>query len=176
MIVGTNLLQLMKQYSIAPDDSYDTTCIKLSLDTSLSYYEIPQIETVSYDITCLDRFLKTVTIDCEKGYTLQPHQGVLACSAEKVCIPDFCFGLLQTKGTLARLFVFISCADGQVDPGYQGKVTFEIYNASNFKINIRPGQAVGNLYLFRTSTTVNPYMGKYQGATQPTHSIASDSK
>ena len=79
--------------------------------------------------------------------------------------------LLQTKGSLARLFVSINSADGQIDPGYEGKITFEIYNASDFKINIKPGQAVGNLYLFKTSTAVPPYEGRYANAKIPTHTI-----
>lgn len=84
-------------------------------------------------------------------------------------MPAGYFGLLQTKGSLARLFVSLTCTDGQVEPGYKGKITFEVCNHSLFNINIKPKQKVGQLFIFKTSTKdVKLYNGKYQDAQGPT--------
>ncbi|WP_428981187.1 dCTP deaminase domain-containing protein [Marinomonas rhodophyticola] len=40
-------------------------------------------------------------------------------------MPNNKFGLVQTKGSIARGFISVHMSDGQVDPGYKGKVTLE---------------------------------------------------
>lgn len=168
MIVDSNLMSLIKKYSIIDESCYDISCLKLTLDKKIKRYIIPENKVINYESTNMDEFTKPLNITKSKGYTLNPHECILACSSEVIKMPTFCFGLLQTKGSLARLFVFLNCADGQVDPGYNGKITFEIYNASNFKVKISPGQEVGNLYIFKTSTDSKGYNGRYQNAKFPT--------
>lgn len=171
MIVDSNLKALILKHDIVnKDTSFDTSCISLTLDKTLKKYNVPKDTIISYDSDSIEGYVDDIVVKKDEGYTLEPQECVLACSAEVIRMPSFCFGLLQTKGSLARLFVFANCSDGQVDPGYHGKVTFELYNASNFKVHIKPGQAVGNLYLFKTSMTSTEYHGRYQNATSPTYS------
>lgn len=169
MIVDLNLKSLIEKHNIVDKKGcFDTSCISLTLDNTIKRYNVPENTIISYDSDSIESYADAVTLKKSKGYILQPQDCILACSAETIRMPNFCFGLLQTKGSLARLFVFINCADGQVDPGYHGKITFELYNASNFPIQIKPGQAVGNLYLFKTSMTSTEYNGRYQNADSPT--------
>lgn len=169
MIVDSNLESLIKKFKIVEKDScFDTSCITLTLDKTIKKYDVPPNEIIVYDDDNIEKYVNEVKINKRNGYVLKPNESILACSNERIQMPNFCFGLLQTKGSLARLFVFLNCADGQVDPGYKGKITFEIYNASNFQIRITPGQAVGNLYLFKTSMTSKEYNGRYQNAASPT--------
>lgn len=171
MIVDSNLEELIKEHKIVENlKAYDTSCITLTLDQNIRIYDVPEENVIEYENDDISTYVKKITINRKNGYTIEPKKAILACSREKIKMPKFCFGLLQTKGSLARLFVFLNCADGQVDPGYNGKITFEIFNASEFKIKIRPGQAVGNLYLFNTSMESKGYNGRYQNATSPTFS------
>jgi len=79
------------------------------------------------------------------------------------------FGLVQTKGSLARLFVSVTCCDGQIEPGYNGKVTFEMVNLGPNIVKIPIGAKIAQTYVVRCSSRVTPaYAGKYQGATGPT--------
>nr|WP_308698894.1 hypothetical protein [uncultured Thomasclavelia sp.] len=133
---------------------------------------MPANKVIAYESENIENYVDNIKINKDSGYTLNPNKCILACSQEKINMPNFCFGLLQTKGSLARLFVFANCADGQVDPGYSGKITFELYNASNFKIKIKPGQSIGNLYIFKTTTSAEKYHGRYQNADFPNHSKA----
>ena len=171
MIVDSNLKELIQKYKIVDKENcFDTSCISLTLDKTVKKYTVPDGIVISYESDSIEDYVKDVDIRKDTGYILQPHECILACSSENIQMPNFCFGLLQTKGSLARLFVFINCADGQIDPGYHGKITFELYNASNFTIKLKPGQAVGNLYLFQTTMASKGYNGRYQNATSPTFS------
>lgn len=172
LIVGQNLKELITKYNILNNSNrYDNTCITLTLGDQIKRYEIPEGTKIIYGVDNLEEYTKEEPINRRDGYTLKPNECILACSNEKIRMPNFCFGFLQTKGSLARLFISLNCTDGQVDPGYVGKITFEICNLSNFEITIKPQQEVGNLYIFKTSTQTTGYSGKYQNAEQPTISV-----
>jgi len=170
IVIGENLAQLMKQYKMVDrQNCYDETCIKLSLGNT--YIQLRQngnndILTYGEPIpeSCINKYVLG-----DEGLIIEPKTAVLASSAEEVYIPRGYMGLLQTKGSLARLCVSLHFSDGQIDPGFKGKVTFEIFNASDFKIRIRKFQAVGNLYILKATTKKHElYLSKYAGADGPT--------
>ena len=168
LVVGENLLGLIKQENICPLSNYDNTCISLTLGNE-AIYLIPSKkgDILEYGETMpKDNVSKVDIVD---DIIIEPHSGFLASSDEIINMPIGYFGFLQTKGSLARLLVAIQCSDGQVDPGYKGKITFEIINNSDFRIKLKRKQVVGNLYIFKTSTNDNsPYEGKYNKAEGPT--------
>lgn len=105
----------------------------------------------------------------KNGIILSPGEQILACSHDRYKIPPNIFGLVQTKGSLARLFVQITCNDGQIEPGFEGNITLEIVNLSSYKIEIPFFSKIGQLYLFSCSMkTKNPYSGKYADSNFPT--------
>lgn len=170
IVVGDNLRQLMKQYNIVDRaNCFDETCIQLSLGDT--YYELnptAEKQTLFYGERIPEDYIKKFSIG-ENGLLIAPKSSVLACSAEKVFIPNGYMGLLQTKGSLARLFVSLHFSDGQIDSGFKGHITFELFNASSFNICIRKLQPVGNLYIFKTSTNNHAaYNGRYANSDVPT--------
>ncbi|NHM30546.1 dCTP deaminase [Neobacillus terrae] len=170
LIVGDNLKYLIKQYDVVSEDSFDNTSVSLRLGKTIIRMEPPTSEKtfIYYGEDIPEEFFKEEEIT-QGGLIIPPKSCILASSYEKVNIPNGYFGLLQTKGSLARLFVSLTCTDGQIEPGYSGNITFEICNHSNFYIKIKPKQFVGQLFLFKTSTKqVELYAGKYQNATGPT--------
>ncbi|MGZ8284219.1 MAG: dCTP deaminase [Allosphingosinicella sp.] len=105
----------------------------------------------------------------ERDLELAPGQSVLGCSSDRYEMPAGYFGLMQTRGSLARLFVSVTCNDGQIEPGYEGRITLEITNHGCFPVVIPVGARVGQIFVFRCTTEVNkPYGGRYQGASEPT--------
>ena len=106
------------------------------------------------------------TID--KVLMIQPKETLLASSVEEIKMPIGYAGFLQTKGSLARLMVSLHFSDGQVDPGFCGHITFELFNASENKIAIPINAAIGNLYILKVDGNVDPYNGKYFGSNLPT--------
>lgn len=173
LIVGENLKQLIKQYEMVDKkDCYDETCIALRLGSNVIALKSKKIHTLTYGEEIPKSCIKKKKIK-EDGLIIPPKGSILACSNEYVKIPMGYFGLIQTKGSLARLFVFVNCSDGQIDPGYEGTITFELYNASPFNIKIRRLEKVANLYIFKTSTNnTKKYSGKYRGKHWPTYAKA----
>lgn len=170
IVIGENLKQLMKQYQMVDrQNCYDETCIQLSLgNTYIRLCPNDSNEILTYGEQVPKSCINEYELG-DEGLVIEPKAAVLASSAEVVYMPQGYMGLLQTKGSLARLCVSIHFSDGQIDPGFQGKVTFEIFNASDFKIRIRKFHAVGNLYVLKTTTKKHKlYSGKYAGANGPT--------
>lgn len=170
VVIGENLAQLMRQYEMVDrPNCYDETCIRLSLgNTYIQMCPNGSNEILTYGEQVPERFIYQYDLD-DDGLIIEPKAAVLASSAEEIYMPQGYMGLLQTKGSLARLCVSLHFSDGQIDPGFRGKVTFEIFNASDFRIRIRKFQAIGNLYVLKTTTKKHKlYAGKYAGANGPT--------
>ena len=169
LIVGENLEKLMNQYNMTDrKGSFDETCIQLSLGESYITLKKDKDRILTYGEEIPKEIIKSKDID-EEGLIINPQKAVLACSAEIVKIPAGYFGLLQTKGSLARMFVSLHFSDGQIDPGFEGKVTFEVYNAGEYPVRIHKYKPVGNLYIFKASTDQHKmYDGKYCHAEGPT--------
>lgn len=175
LIVGENLRELIRQHQIVnKKNCYDETCISLRLGNYIIELSEKKIHTLTYGEEIPGNCIKKKKIEAD-GLIIPPHGTILACSNEYVKMPTGYFGLIQTKGTLARLFVFVNCADGQVDPGYEGTLTFELFNASPFNIRIRRLEKIANLYIFKTSCkNIKKYNGKYGGNSKPTYAKASE--
>lgn len=169
MIIGENLEKLIRQHDMVSKDCFDETCISLSLGkTCIELVPSNEITTLTYGEPIPKKCIRQFDIN-EDGLVLSPKSAVLAVSAEEIYMPPGYMGLLQTKGSLARMLVSLHFSDGQIDSGFRGHVTFEIFNASDFKICIRKLNKVGNLYVFKASTKKHKlYNGKYSHSDVPT--------
>lgn len=170
VVIGDNLRQLISQYKIVDrPNCYDETCIQLSLGTKCIKLTPKEPGSI---LTYGERIPADIIEEIElgdEGLLLQPKTAILASSAEQIEMPRGYMGLLQTKGSLARLCVSLHFYDGQIDSGYKGKITFELFNASDFTIRIRKLQAVGNLYILKATTKRHSlYSGRYLDAEGPT--------
>lgn len=170
IVVGENLRQLMKQHKMVDrPNCYDETCIQLSLgEQCIKLTPRSKDDILTYGEKIPEDVVNPIELD-DAGLLLQPKTAVLASSAERIEMPRGYMGLLQTKGSLARLCVSLHFSDGQIDPGFKGRITFEIFNASDFTIRIRKFQAVGNLYILKATTKRHDlYSGRYLDAEGPT--------
>ena len=173
IIVGENLRQLIIQHGIVDrEESFDNSSITLRLGREVKQIIVPENEIVTYGTSIPDEWVQKRQIT-NTGLVVKPKECILACSKEEVSIPLGYLGLLQTKGSLARLFVAVHCCDGQIDPGYCSQVTFEICNFSDFSIKLFYRHEVAQLFIFKTSTKdVKRYDGRYKGSTAPTIQLA----
>lgn len=172
IIVGEQLSNLNRQLGIvdrglqSPADNFS---INLSLENQFIGY-LPNAIEVIYG-SDLPQSVIVNKKPSDSFVTLEPKEAVLGCSIEKVTMPKGYFGLLQTKGSLARLFITATCCDGQIEPGYSGKITFELVNFGLLKVKIPIGSPVVQMYIFKCSSTSTPvYEGRYQLSNQPTTS------
>lgn len=162
MIVGENLTSLVRQYSICAAVDVDDFSISIKLGDQ--YFEpTREGETIIYGVPgqnpegyfCEEKSIRDRLV-------LQPGERVISCSAGRINMPKGYFGLLQTKGTLARLFVQATCNDGQVEPGFEGYVTLELVNLSPWRVEFPRLSEIGQLYVFKCSSVVDRgYQGRY---------------
>ena len=109
------------------------------------------------------------TIQAEK-YLLLPGQFVLATTQEYFVMPDNLTAFVEGRSSLGRMGLFIQNA-GWVDPGFEGEITLELFNANRCAIELQSGRRVGQLVFAQLDEkALNPYKGKYQGQTGATGS------
>ena len=62
---------------------------------------------------------------------------------------------------------------GWVDPGFEGAITLELFNANSAPMRIEAGRRICQLVIARADQAVErPYSGKYQGQNETTGSRA----
>ena len=60
---------------------------------------------------------------------------------------------------------------GWVDPGFEGKITLELYNANSLPIKLQAGRRISQLvFCLMDQASEKPYHGKYQGQNKSTGS------
>lgn len=137
-----------------------------------------QIQPASVDIRLDDTFAvlsdkcgQIIDVDqpCEYTtfetleYVLLPGQFILGSTIEYFKLPDNITAFVEGRSSYGRLGLFIQNA-GWVDPGFEGNITLELFNASNRAIRLTPNKRLGQLvFAEMDSVAENPYNGKYQG-------------
>lgn len=165
----------------------DKTIMKMieNKELKISPLEKEQIQPASVDIRLGDTFsivedsssgvitmeneITYKTIQTER-YVLLPGQFVLATTMEYIALPNDLTAFVEGRSSLGRMGLFIQNA-GWVDPGFQGEITLELFNANRCAIELQTGRRVGQLVFAKMDEAAqNPYKGKYQGQTGATGS------
>lgn len=146
-----------------------------------------QIQPASVDLRLSNYYLKVdenmlETIDLEKEIVYQeiirdeiiipPHSFLLATTLEKIKLPPDITAFVEGRSSIGRMGLFIQNA-GWVDPGYNGSITLELYNANRLPIKLYSGRRVCQLVFARMDRdALIPYSGKYQNSLKATGSRA----
>ncbi len=95
--------------------------------------------------------------------TIPPHSFLLATTKEYIKLPNHLTAFVEGRSSIGRMGLFIQNA-GWVDPGFEGRITLEIYNANSLPIQIQAGRRICQLVFCKMDqSTDHPYRGKYQG-------------
>ena len=164
-----DLEKLVAANLIVRDDAepiaVDHVSIGLHLDSELVTYAASAVKVIPP--ATLPTTSRVLTIG--EPFDFGPGAKLLACSVEFIRMPLDHMGFIQTKGSLARGFVMAHMCGGQIDPGFNGKVTFELINLSDLSYQLVYGMPIAQLFIFRLTTPLPAgYDGRYQGASRPT--------
>lgn len=144
-----------------------------------------QIEPASIDLRLGDTFLtpKATNGICSMSEAPEydavtadtfviPTRGfVLATTLEVIKLPNNLTAFVEGRSSVGRLGLFIQNA-GWVDPGFEGAITLELYNANAAPMRIEAGRRICQLVIAQADQAVeNPYRGKYQGQRKTTGSL-----
>ena len=96
----------------------------------------------------------------DETFLLLPGQFVLASTMEYFRLPDNLTAFVEGRSSIGRLGLFIQNA-GWVDPGFEGEITLELFNASSSAIELKAGRRVGQLVFAQMDCSAEkPYRGK----------------
>lgn len=136
------------------------------------------IQPASIDCRLGDHFLlveqhnmKTISMSQEIHYrevvsntiTIPPHSFLLATTMEYIKVPNQLVAFVEGRSSIGRMGLFIQNA-GWVDPGFEGRITLELYNANALPIELEAGRRICQLVFgMMDQAALSPYKGKYQG-------------
>ena len=101
---------------------------------------------------------------------IPPHSFLLATTREYIKLPDDVTAFVEGRSSIGRLGLFIQNS-GWVDPGFEGEITIELYNANILPIKLVSGIRICQLVFAQLDQKAeNPYRGKYQGQRKATGS------
>jgi len=146
-------------------------------DLGIEPFDWSQIEPASVDLRLGDTFLvpKATRGICSMSEAPEyeetkaddfiiPTRGfVLATTMEFIRLPNYLTAFVEGRSSVGRLGLFIQNA-GWVDPGFEGAITLELYNANSAPMRIEAGRRICQLVIAKADKVVErPYRGKYQG-------------
>jgi dCTP deaminase len=146
------------------EDSIQPASIDCRLGTDYLVVENTQMDIITMRDEIKYRRVTGDTI------TLAPHSFILATTMEYVKLPDNLTAFVEGRSSIGRMGLFIQNA-GWVDPGFEGRITLELYNANSLPIRLEAGRRICQLVFCKMDErALNPYRGKYQGQTDATGS------
>ncbi|MBM7647842.1 dCTP deaminase [Bacillus ectoiniformans] len=139
----------------------------------------PQFQPASVDLRLDNHFLSLdetsvpcLSLDSKANYNevftkkmiIPPHGFVLGTTMEWVKLPNDLTAFVEGRSSIGRLGLFIQNA-GWVDPGFEGNITLELYNANHVPIELSAGRRICQLVFAELDQAAPPYSGKYTGQT-----------
>ena len=137
-----------------------------------------QVQPASIDLRLGRQFLKidentleSLTLDSEAPYVkiekdeiiIPPHSFLLATTVEFIRLPANVTAFVEGRSSIGRIGLFIQNA-GWVDPGFEGTITLELFNANRLPLRLASGRRICQIvFAFMDKATRTPYSGKYQG-------------
>ena len=109
-----------------------------------------------------DEYIQKCTI-LNDAFYIYPLSFVLATTEEWISLPPHLTAFIEGRSSVGRKGLFIHNA-GYIDPGFEGRITLELFNATNRPITVPIGMRICQMVIMTlTSPAENPYEGKYQG-------------
>lgn len=110
----------------------------------------------------------------EAPVELHPGEFALGTTQERVALPDDLTAQVLGRSSLGRLGVSVHQTAGFIDPGFEGQITLELFNAGQVPIRLRAGARACQI-VFNTldAPAANPYGhdgSHYQHQSGPTQS------
>jgi len=162
MIVSDDTLRRMiaeKTIVVEPLEPYQIQPASIDLRLGRNFLKIDEN---SMDALGMDSELPYVAIEKDE-IIIPPQSFLLATTVEFIRIPTNITAFVEGRSSIGRIGLFIQNA-GWVDPGFEGNITLELFNANRLPIRLSSGRRICQIvFAFMDKATRTPYKGKYQG-------------
>lgn len=162
MIVSDETLRAMiaeGSIVVEPIEPYQVQPASIDLRLGRNFLKIDEN---TLDSLSLDTELPYVAIDKDE-IVIPPHSFLLATTVEHIRLPANVTAFVEGRSSIGRMGLFIQNA-GWVDPGFEGTITLELFNANRLPLRLSAGRRICQIvFAFMDKATRRPYAGKYQG-------------
>lgn len=112
------------------------------------------------------RTVERIFVPFRETFVLHPHQLVLACTLEYVCLPEDIGAYVLSRSSIGRLGI-LSATATFIHPRFSGAVTLELVNTSETPVRITPGMRIAQLVFEHADPAAGEPTGRYQFSTRP---------
>ncbi|MFD2705124.1 dCTP deaminase [Salibacterium lacus] len=153
--------QMMEQETLQIDPVDEHQIQPASVDIRLGTHFL-KIDENAIEAIALDEPARYVEFESEE-VIIPPHSFLLATTKEYIRLPHHVTAFVEGRSSIGRMGLFIQNA-GWVDPGFEGEITLELYNANRLPIRLKAQRRIAQLvFAFMDQEASSPYDGKYQG-------------
>ncbi len=154
-----------------PDTSaVQPSSIDLKLYRKIRVHRQNAVEGIEVDPATVDMddHIRTYTkgVDLRsKSFPLAPHTFVIGQTTERVTLPLEFAARIEGKSSLGRLGVTVHMTAPKIDPGFDNRITLEIYNFGSFTLKLSEGMKICVLIVERLGQPAKlSYAGRFQGS------------
>ena len=161
MIISDDTLRtLLHQREIVVEPLEEVQIQPASIDLTLGSHFL-KVDENAMDAITLDREIDYVAVEKDE-IVIPPHSFLLAVTREAIRLPNHVTAFVEGRSSIGRMGLFVQNA-GWVDPGFEGTITLELYNANRLPIRLTSGRRICQLvFAMMDRPAVRPYAGKYQ--------------
>ncbi len=132
--------------------------VDLSLGSEFRVFRHTEVTHIDIKKGVKEELTELISVPEGGSFTIHPGEFVLACTRERIKLPDNLMARLDGRSSLGRLGIVIHSTAGSVDPGFEGTLTLEIANISKVPVKLWPGTKVCRLtFETLTSPSEKPY-------------------
>lgn len=169
MILSDKTLRLWlekEKLIIEPLDEMQVQPASIDLRLGTHYLKMAEKDGSSLDLVNKPEYEEIIADEVE----VPAHGFLLATTREYVKLPDDLTAFVEGRSSIGRLGLFLQNS-GWVDPGFEGEITIELFNANSVPIKLKSGVRICQLVFAQLDQkAANPYRGKYQGQRKATGS------
>lgn len=164
------ILSKLKQEELVIDPLDPAHVQPASVDLRLGKHFMTVDETKTEKISVTERAdYNDIFIGENESIVIPPRTFMLAVTKEWVKLPNHLTAFVEGRSSIGRMGLFIQNA-GWVDPGFEGRITLELFNSNSAPIELVEGWRICQLVFAEMDQPTAPYNGKYAGQSSTTAS------
>ena len=123
--------------------------------------------TLNMSILNVDAYIENNTDEVDislKPFTLKPGDFIIGRTLERVYLSNILSGRVEGRSRLARMGIGVHLTAPKIDPGFNNRITLEIFHVGKRHVEIPGGMAICTLLLERLGFPAgHSYSGGFQG-------------
>ena len=142
----------LKEENIGPA-SYD-----ISLSNEFRIFQFCPTPVLLDENTDYKDYTRKMVVEKGGSMSIHPKTTILGITEEHITLPSDICALLNGRSRFARMGLFIHITAFLINPGGSTRLVLEIFNSSNYVLQLQPGTKIGQLVFVKMDGN-----GKYAG-------------